>query len=148
MKKNQYDEKQQFDRGRAFQYSAICFLLWLIVWECICEITGLFAEPLTELLVLMAPPFAVCLIACVVKDAYDPIGSRPGMVLFALMPAMSLFVLVMMIVRGEPVIADNTVTTEGGLAAIHAAWITTSAVYWIKYIRDTRAENAGLSEEE
>lgn len=115
-------------------------LISLIIWEVLCELNVCSAEPLGELLILLSPAFIVFMVICIVKDAYDPINSRPGMIVFTMMPLAALGMLIVYIEDAEALIEGSHITEFGGVMAIYISWVIISAVYWICYAKETKAE--------
>ena len=145
MKNKKYDERQMLARGTAFRWGCLAFILVLIVWALLREFLGITAEPLGELLLLMSVPFAVVLIKCILEEAFDPIGRKPGMVLFVGMPILAVVAIILHVSRRTPLINGKCLTQAAGSLALYAAWIVISIVYWIKYAKDTKEEKENRS---
>lgn len=138
--KQNYDERQLYARGKAFKWALDTMLISLIIWEVLCELNVCSAEPLGELLILMSPTFIVFMVICIVNDAYDPINSRPGMIVFTMMPLAALGMLIVYIKDAGALIEGGHITESGGVMAIYISWVIISAVYWTCYAKETKAE--------
>ena len=143
MKKNKYngyDERQQLARGKAFQYACITFLIEIVIMEFLREFELLDCDPFGELLIFIALPMLVLFAVTISKDAYDPMNSRPGVILFALMPLCGILMLIDDI-RDHTVLIDGAyLTEEFGMLILYSMWIVASAIYWMYYLRERRAE--------
>lgn len=138
MKKQNYDERQLLARSKAFEYGFAAYLFESVIWCVLCELLKIDAEPLGELCLLLTPPFVVFAIVCIVRDAYDPISTRPGMIVFALMPLAALLT-ILRYLRDEEVLLDGRcLTAAGGLVFLEAGWLVLAVVYWICYARSGR----------
>lgn len=141
---NKYDERQLQARSTAFKWMSFTFLIELAVWRFLKDFLLVTAEPLGELMLLYFAPFLVYGIICVVKDAYDPIGDRPGMIVFTLFPLAALIIIASDLFRKRtPLIIGSCITADGGRIVFYSAWIIIGAVYWIKYAKDTKKELQG-----
>ena len=139
--KQNYDERQLRARGTAYQFATLAFILELFLWCFLRELAIVDAAPLAELLILLTPPFVVMLSVCIVKDAYDPIGSRPGLILFGLMPLTAILMFLVKINEHVVLMDGNRITEDCGIIFLYAAWIIVAAVYWIKLASDRRQKD-------
>lgn len=138
---NKYDERQLQARSIAFKWMSLTFLIELAVWCFLKDLLPVTAEPMGELPLLLFAPFLVFAIICVVKDAYDPIGGRPGMIVFTLFPLVAAITIALKLFKQRaPLIIGSCITAGGGLVLFYSAWIIIGAVYWIKYAKDTKEE--------
>lgn len=135
-----YDERQLAARGKAFKWGLCTMLISLIVWEVLCEFELCGAQPLGELLILMCPAFIVITVICIVNDAYDPINSRPGMIMFTMMPLASVGMISVYIKESDKLIENGLITGTGGIFILYISWLIVSAVYWICYVKERKAE--------
>lgn len=115
-------------------------LISLIVWEVLCEFELCGAQPLGELLILMCPAFIVIMVICIVNDAYDPINSRPGMIMFTMMPLASVGMISVYIKESDKLIENGLITGTAGIFILYISWLIVSAVYWICYVKERKAE--------
>jgi len=141
---NKFDERQLQARSTAFKWMSFTFIIELTVWCFLKDLLLVTAEPMGELMILLFAPFLVFGIICVVKDAYDPIGGRPGMVVFTIFPLTGMiFIALKLLKQRTPLIIGRCITADGGLIFFYSAWIIIAAVYWIKYVKDTKEELRG-----
>ncbi len=138
MKKQNLDERQLYARGIAYKYTTLAFVFELFAWALLREFEILDAEPMGELLVLISLPFIVMMTVCIVKDAYDPIDSRPGLILFGVMPIAALAMFVVKIKERAVLIRGKCITADGGLVFLYITWLVISAIYCIKYVKERR----------
>ena len=145
--RNQYDERQLAARGVAFRWTTVTFFAELVIWEFLCSLEVIDAEPLAELCLLITPPFIVGMILLILSDAYDPIDNRPGVIIFALMPLTGIIMILDKIRDGDILFLDRCILDDGGILAIYVGWIVCAAVYWISYARERNAEKAPDAED-
>ena len=143
MKKSKYDgydERQQLARGKAYQYACVTFVLEVLIWGLLREFEVFDADPFCEMLVFIALPLLVLFSVTIAKDAYDPMNSRPGVLLFSLMPLVGIL-MVIDDLRDHVVLVDGSYLTEDfGMVVLYSVWIIASAIYWTYYLRERRAE--------
>ena len=140
MKKQDYDERQLYVRGIAYKFTTLIFTLELYAWAVLRELGILDAEPMGEFLILIAPPFTILMAVCILKDAYDPINGRPGLILFSIMPISGLAMLFVKAKEHAVLVRGNCITADGGIVLIYIVWLAVSAIYWAKYIKERRQE--------
>lgn len=133
-------------RGTAYRFATLALILELFLWCLLRELAVVDAEPIAEFLILLTPPFIVMLTVCVVKDAYDPIGSRPGLILFGVMPLAAILMFRVKIKEQAVLMDGNCITQDGGIVFLYAAWLIVAAAYWIKLARDRRQRFDGSEE--
>ena len=140
MKNKQFDERQLLARGKAYKWAVLAFIIELAVWCILQEVAGFSAAPLGELLMLLMPPFVTFMTISIFEDAYDPMNSKPGMIIFSFMLIVSVIMFWMKIREHAVLIEGKRITEDGGLVVLYAGWVISGIVYWIKYIIDTKKE--------
>ena len=140
MKNKQFDERQLLARGKAYQWATLTFIFELAIWCILQEAAGFSAAPIGEFLMLLMPPFVVFMIVCIKEDAFDPINSKAGMVLFSIWAIISIAMFIMKFNEKVPLIEGKRITEDGGIIIMYAGWIISGIVYWIKYFVDTKKE--------
>ncbi len=133
---NNYDEKQQMDRGKGFQYGfiaaiAIDALIYLAEGA-----MGMKIDGFASFLIQVWTPLTVCMLTFIVKDAMNGIREQTGRMLAVGYGFCGLFMLCLAaahVISGkEAFISNGVITEEAGHLYIAVCMIAASVTYWIR----------------
>lgn len=135
-----FDERQIASRGIAFKYGFFSFIPVIILFAFIKDTFGISCDCVGEAFLLISIPYAITMSIFIVKDAYDPINSKPGVIIFSIMAICAVIFISMNIHDKAPLIDNRIITREGGLTAFYISWVVIAIIYWIKNIKDRKEE--------
>lgn len=140
MKNQEFDERQMYVRGQAYKHTCFVFIWEIVAVSLLKEFSVVSFAPLAEMCVLVCLPFFVLVAECIIKDAYDPINTRPGMMIFTLMPITSVLTILNQTKKKIPFIENGMITEEGGIRCIYIIWLALTVVYWVNIAIERKNE--------
>lgn len=140
MNNQEFDERQMYIRGLAYEHTCFAFVLEIIAISVLKEFSVICFAPLAELYVLLCLPFFVLGAECIIKGAYDPINSRPGMMVFTLMPITSVLTILNQIKSKLSFMENGVITEDGGIRCIYITWLVLTVVYWVNIAIERKNE--------
>ena len=136
MRRTCFDEKQLVDRGKAFQFGFITAILTLCVVYLATDALGVVLSPYTTFLICLWIPLGECMIALILKDAYDGVNGRPGRTVMAVFVAVGLLLLVLTAAHlaggQESLLEGGVVTDAAGHLLVGACMTAVGVVYWVR----------------
>ena len=146
---NNFDERQQLERGKAFQWSFITAVLLLAIYYLfedgleICKFSTSFIFMTTFWIA-----FAVFSTIAVLCDAFNGINSKNSPIFGIIYGVVGLFILTVIVIemlRNQSVMTNNTILSDDIAYIITGlSMLEIGAVFLIKYIKNKR----NISEEE
>ena len=143
-----YDERQLFERNNAFKFGFIVVIGMLLIGQIL---NWIFGEGLGNTLSFWVSfwcgatfwvSISTVIIFMILKDAYDGINSRPGMIIFS-MWGIAAFLLgianAMVFLIKKPTfqaLLEDGITFSN--IVMYACWLSMCGVYWIKYLVDKK----------
>lgn len=134
--KNEYDEKQLLDRGKAYECSFIFALLLNLLCFFISEVLDISISPYSLFRVNFWLPITVCIIIMILKDAYDGVSSKPGklvLTLFGISGFLSVLLCIIDLITGKESFLSDGILSDFTVEFIKSLCILTIGLtYWIK----------------
>ncbi len=136
IRKNQYDEKQMYDRGKAFQAGFFSAILTIFVVFLMTDMLGISIDSYAVFLITLWIPMTSCFIMLIVKDAYDGVNSSAGKFVLSIY-GMSGFItlsltLINISIGKENFFSSGYITDSVGHIFSGTCMVATSIVYWVK----------------
>lgn len=139
-KNNQYDERQLYIRGKAFQYAWTAFIIEIVVLKLLQSFEMLSVEPLGEMCILISIPALILMPMLIFKDASDPINGRPGCISFTLLSVSGICMIISKILEGAVFFSEKHITDEGGMLILYLTIFVITILYWAALITERKKE--------
>lgn len=131
-----FDEKQIYDRGKAFQLG---FIAALVTTACLFFITDVFeikTDSYAAFMIAIWIPITACSIALIVKDAYDSVNSAKGRLLLGIYGIAGSAIIILtafeLLTGTEKMVENGCITGVAGHLVAGLCMIVTAAIYWAK----------------
>ncbi len=141
-RQNEYDERQQIERGKAFRNAFYSLLGSLIIC---CLINTPFKTPILNSLAVMVFPsmisLSVLITTCILRNAIDGLNYKNGFKWLSLVFSVGgiYYVVISVITLAEnPLIIDGVLSPSVPMAFMGICLIEVCIVYWIKHFIDHR----------
>ncbi len=132
---NNHDERQIIERGKAFQ---IGFMTAIVLSLVTYLLTGLFDIRISAMTVFgiqTTMPIMICMMAMILKNAYDPVNKRIAPILSGIFSVLGLYLVLFSVGRvflGQgSFVRDGVVTDTTGFIVVGMSMIGTGIVYLI-----------------
>ncbi|MCD2493294.1 hypothetical protein LQE92_11780 [Lacrimispora sp. NSJ-141] len=133
---NKYDEKQQMDRGKGFQYGFIAAIAVDALIYLAEDAMGIKISGFASFLIQVWTPLTVCMLTFIIKDAMNGIREQTGRILAVSYGACGFFMLCLAaahIISGkEALLSNGVITEEVGHLYIAVCMIAASITYWVR----------------
>lgn len=109
-KKNEYDERQEALRGKAYKAAFFTLMGYLAINGIICQGFGIeWAESFTEAFIGICISVIIFAIICIKDDAYFSISEKPGtyLILFAVIGLLNIGICLFNFIKHESFITDG-----------------------------------------
>jgi hypothetical protein len=140
MRNDTFDERQIVERGKAFQIGFFTAILLSLAVFFATGVLDIRIEALTVFILQTSLPIMVCMMALILKNAYDPVKQRNGRILCALFSFLGLYLIVFSVGRvllgQESFLKDGVVTNNTGFLVIGLAMLDTGLVYLLRRYLD------------
>ena len=131
-----FDEKQIYDRGKAFQLGFIAALVTTVCLFIITDGLEIKIDSYAAFLFALWIPVTVCSIALIAKDAYDGVNSTKGRLVLGIYGIAGVMIIILTTAKlctGAERIAENgCITSSAGHLVSGLCMVATAAVYWAK----------------
>lgn len=139
---NAYDERQIIERGKAFQIGFMTAVVLPLITFFATGVLEIKIEPLTLFSIQTTVPIMICMMALILKNAYDPVNKRVAPILCAIFSTIGLYLIIFSGVRVyqgvDSFIRDGVVTNTTGFVVVGLAMIDTGIVYLIRRSKDKK----------
>lgn len=140
--KDNYDEKQMQDRGKAFQAGFIAALVTTVALFFITDVVEIKIDSAALFSIQLWIPTTVCSVMAIVKDAYDGLNYSAGKRILTFLGVMGAVLLIMEAVflfKGkESLIENGCITRALGDIVCGVCAVLLCVVYWVKRRRNRR----------
>ena len=140
--KDNYDERQIIERGKAFQ---IGFMTAIVLSLVTFLVTGLFDIRISAMTVFgiqTTIPIMVCMMAMILKNAYDPMNKRVAPILCGIFSVLGLYLVLFSVGRvllgQDSFLEGGAVTDTSGFIVVGLSMIGTGIVYLIRKRRNKK----------
>ena len=90
--KNKFDEKQLYDRGKAYQYGLIAAILSISLCFLLADDEKIQISVFSTYLICIWIPIFVCFMTLILKDAYEAFGTKNGAITITILGGCGLFI--------------------------------------------------------
>ena len=140
MRNGTFDERQIVERGKSFQIGFFTAILLSLAVFFATGVLDIRIESMTVFIIQTSLPIMVCMMAMILKNAYDPVKQRNGRILCALFSFLGLYLIVFSVGRvllGQArFLKDGVVTNNAGFLVIGLAMLDTGLAYLIRRYLD------------
>lgn len=134
--KCQFDEKQIFDRGRAFQAGFLAAIITTCATYFLTDVCGVSITSFSLFLISLWIPITVCFILLITKDAYEDVNSSIGKTILSIYGVAGLFILgstlFSIFIGKEYFLKNGTFSDSLGHIVTAICMIITCVIYWVK----------------
>lgn len=134
--KDIFDERQIIERGKAFQigfFTAIFASLAVFLMTSVFEIR---MEAMTIFMLQTSVPVMVCMMALILKNAYDPVNKQSGRILCTIYSLVGLFLIIFTVARvvsgKDSFVTDGIITNECGYVILGFTMANIGIVHLIR----------------
>lgn len=136
MNRPYFDEKQLIDRGKAFQSGFITAMITIVLVFLATDTWGVSLSRYTTFLICLWTPLGECMVALILKDAYDSVNGAPGRVIMTVFVATGLLLLALTaahLMGGQETLLEAGVLTDtAGHLFTGICMTVVGVVYWVR----------------
>ena len=135
MRNGTFDERQIVERGKSFQIGFFTAILLSLAVFFATGVLDIRIESMTVFIIQTSLPIMVCMMAMILKNAYDPVNKRIAPILSGIFSVLGLYLVLFSVGRvflGQgSFVRDGVVTDTTGFIVVGMSMIGTGIVYLI-----------------
>lgn len=136
MKKTKFDEKQLLDRGKAYRNGLLAAFISMILYLILNEETADIIDTYHCIMICIWITLSVTLITMIVKNAYDGVTEKPGIIFFAVFGICGIIITACVTIMS--MISMETIYSKISQLFSGICMILTSIIYWIVFFLNSK----------